>query len=632
MAKRLSINTITAGDIKRRHPRYLTCDTDRQYAQLANDIYEKMHDNLSFMEDREIRNASISLALYMEDLRSDTHLFEAFTRLYKQMFGLYVPFYYTADASEASAPLDAMRFMLWHSIVAERDGRIVNPTNDGLGGIAAKLLALWNQRKDLLEPNEELADYLYAEETQEDVNQVKTVLVWLSQRSFLGRWFANPDVKNDAKGLKVFFPHTDKDTLEYANECLTVFEGQAWPLSLDPRHVYAEMIRIDMDSDEDEMAKAIEQVEYKPFGIYKIVGSNGHEIRFEDFLGDVISVPKDDFYGDVSKLSQQNTHLAGSFIALNGHWKQNGPSLWLKADKKLYKDYLEEERQRHHLMHDFAGQYDDFIAKHGGRRLFFFCNVDEMMVWMKDALGMDISSATVHTNAGDLPQALFFEDNGQTTMSPQAKCIKHPDNPYYDKAYAEENAIMLLVHSSCSPGMLTYLLEHDLLPDTQFNDMRGPEHGRLLAQENLEFVARCMRRDIVSDKVFHKRTGVPIENNEIDYSLYGSKLPYEKFVELIAEEKDFFSKAHKVWRMVRTNKTTTVIRDVAKRQDFVIATRDLYEAHLHLSQEEIQIANVAPYVGRQNASAASALLYNVVDRGLMISYLRKHYKDIFYKL
>ena len=36
MVKKLSINTITAGDIKRRHPRYLTCETDKQYAQLAN--------------------------------------------------------------------------------------------------------------------------------------------------------------------------------------------------------------------------------------------------------------------------------------------------------------------------------------------------------------------------------------------------------------------------------------------------------------------------------------------------------------------------------------------------------------------------------------------------------------------
>ena len=79
MAKKTNINTITPGDIKRRHPRYLTCETDRQYAALANDIYSLMHEELTFMEDREVRNASISLALYFEDLHYETQQFETFT-------------------------------------------------------------------------------------------------------------------------------------------------------------------------------------------------------------------------------------------------------------------------------------------------------------------------------------------------------------------------------------------------------------------------------------------------------------------------------------------------------------------------------------------------------------------------
>ena len=38
MAKTLSITIITAGDIERRHQRYLNCETDKQYAQLANEL------------------------------------------------------------------------------------------------------------------------------------------------------------------------------------------------------------------------------------------------------------------------------------------------------------------------------------------------------------------------------------------------------------------------------------------------------------------------------------------------------------------------------------------------------------------------------------------------------------------
>lgn len=40
------IKPITAGDIKRRHPRYLTCQTDKAYASLANDIFKLLERDL----------------------------------------------------------------------------------------------------------------------------------------------------------------------------------------------------------------------------------------------------------------------------------------------------------------------------------------------------------------------------------------------------------------------------------------------------------------------------------------------------------------------------------------------------------------------------------------------------------
>ena len=78
-----------------------------------------------------------------------------------------------------------MKFMLWHSIAAERNGMMLNPTNKGLTNMAERLLNLWNEKKDKIEPNEELADYLFSEETQENANEVKMVLIWLSLYSFL---------------------------------------------------------------------------------------------------------------------------------------------------------------------------------------------------------------------------------------------------------------------------------------------------------------------------------------------------------------------------------------------------------------------------------------------------------------
>lgn len=112
---------------------------------------------------------------------------------------------------------------------------------------------------------------------------------------------------------------------------------------------------------------------------------------------------------------------------------------------------------------------------------------------------------------------------------------------------------------------------------------------------------------------------------------YNDKVRFEKFVELIAAEKSIRSKANKEWRVVRANRTTTVIRDVAKRQDFNISSHDLYEAHLNLGENEIQVSTLVPYVGRQNAPAASALLYNIVGRGQSMNQFRKFVQQLFRK-
>ena len=109
--------------------------------------------------------------------------------------------------------------------------------------------------------------------------------------------------------------------------------------------------------------------------------------------------------------------------------------------------------------------------------------------------------------------------NNHSTISQTAKLICHPDNPYYDRAFAEDNSLLLVSHDLCSPGLLLYLIEHNLLPDAMLNDMRGREHGRHLMQENLEFLVRCMRRDIKSDVVFRKRTDTEKDTCQLRHAI-----------------------------------------------------------------------------------------------------------------
>jgi hypothetical protein len=256
------------------------------------------------------------------------------------------------------------------------------------------------------------------------------------------------------------------------------------------------------------------------------------------------------------------------------------------------------------------------------------------MKWVKEKLLIENIDILADMENVKTPIATFFEDNGQTTTCFDAECIKHPDNPCYDKSYAEENVLNFIgSRQTCSPGMLIYMLEHRLLPDAMFNDIRGRAHGRRLMQGNIEFLARCMRRDIETQQVFYKRTDTKQEEDtSIPLDRYHTKLSYDDFIDKICEEDTVQSKARKEWKIVDVDEINVIVRDIAKNKEYEIRTRDLYEAHLNLNRDDIQIATVAPFVGKGNAPAASALLYNIVGRGELFNNLRKNFREIFKKL
>ena len=60
---------------------------------------------------------------------------------------MYLPFYDSRDVSSPEAELDAMKFVLWLSFVAERAGHILNPTDTSIAEMAGTLLNHWNSKK-----------------------------------------------------------------------------------------------------------------------------------------------------------------------------------------------------------------------------------------------------------------------------------------------------------------------------------------------------------------------------------------------------------------------------------------------------------------------------------------------------
>lgn len=481
--------------IAQRHPKGLSCKTDRLYADVAEFIYKRLKAELAGMlDDNAIKRVSISCALFFEDKLSGTHQMDVFMGWHQKKFGTRLPIYDYIDKYSQFAM--EFQLVLWLAIGAERQGLMINPENEGLEAVTLRILAemsstgLWKR----MEPNDELADFLFCEETQTDIMEIKFVLIWLQHYSYFGHWYNQVEDSAVEEKVDMMLCGANDPQRTYAIDSIAAYELQTWPCSLKAQEIYAEMIRLEMEDNNDTYAEDIESIEYKDFAIYKIVACDKETITMQDYMGTKFKVQASSFDNFHLDQTAKYPHFIGSFVRFRGAYHTNGMSASTSLPDAEYEKYCMNARRGESQMH-MDGQYDKFIEKNKGRRLYFFSDFKHLSNWFEKEHGIAFKDDGRKINK-DQPFMLFFEPNGQFTLSNTLQGVKSEHNPYYDQERAPKDAFSLLAAPLCSSDCLRYLLENDLLPDAAINHIKGQERGREIVQRNAEFLARCFRRDI----------------------------------------------------------------------------------------------------------------------------------------
>ena len=531
------------------------------------------------------------------------------------MFNYELPFFNPTIPCSKEYELNELRFVVWLSIETQNMYRVINPTNRGVKMIADGVLELLRSDEMELPANDELAGFLYSEETQNDPIEVKKVLVWLMFDCYLGQWDFH-DSHEDIIRMSLDGRGSNR-MIQYASRSMCAFTSRAWPLSLKPQSIYAEMIRIDMEDDSDELAQAIEEMKFSPLGMYHITGIDDQSITVEDFKHQSYRVAIDSFdYSPQAEIKKHHcTNAIASFISLdNKSWHVNGLCSLASYSDGDFDTYSGVQRENEEDREKRRHQYDELVENNNGDRLFFFKDGKAFAKWMKEDLKL--------TNVNDLdmsfmperrPLAIFIEPNGNMTTNFNPECIKHPNNKFYNQIEAREYGLGCFINPDTSSSEFAqYVIKNGLVPDAMLNDNRGMEHGRAIMQDNIEFLARCMRRDIDTDEPFTTRGGTKVEETPTRDTK--GKKSYDQFIDEILELDDFQSKMHKQWFLIDADEISTVVEDDYKRE-FTIPTRELYEAHLSLTPDNITNQAVAPFISlNKNIPPATAILFNVMGR------------------
>lgn len=141
--------------------------------------------------------------------------------------------------------------------------------------------------------------------------------------------------------------------------------------------------------------------------------------------------------------------------------------------------------------------YIKFTEANNGKVIKYFADYNEMNRFFIDRMGWD-------KNQEHLPMmknekffvAMVNPKRGMLIARNVAKCIADPENPYYDKQFAKDNAFNLLtVRGRCPADLVKFACQNDWLPDAVFP---GTSDHDIIVR-NWDFIARCYLQQYYRD-------------------------------------------------------------------------------------------------------------------------------------
>lgn len=133
--------------------------------------------------------------------------------------------------------------------------------------------------------------------------------------------------------------------------------------------------------------------------------------------------------------------------------------------------------------------YSKFMAATGGSPIKFIGSYRDLNRFCIDALGWDAGEEHLPQMKNERNFTLLVNrTKGMLLAKNINECIKHPENPYYDREYARKHAIELLTVRGCCPAdLLKYLYDNECIVDASFE---GSDNVGLV-KKNHDFIARC---------------------------------------------------------------------------------------------------------------------------------------------
>ena len=488
---------ITVQDIVMRHPMGMRCDTDFYYAKVGNRLLRQLSRYLAkqgLSEDVMMKMA-LKTVLYFEDVICDSGIWRSFVEKHQALYGKMLPFYSVKGEYYADEPhVRDIQLLLWDVMMEVHENEIINPENLGLSAIAFDFYEVLDDEFEKAPINETLKDFFEHPVFIGDFIEMRNVLQWICSTCYLtaGRYKLRGFHETFKSIIKLLRFDSHDNRAIYAAMCQQPFKYKTGMLAMLPQEWLAGILECNGRNAE---AAELRAIEFRPYDLYKLDGFDDTFIRLSDTQGREVVVRKDS-YGDMRDSTLMATDgCVASFVKYLGEWNTNGMDSWGRFGKAY-----EEQREKKRRYKSGVPQknYEAMMKKSGGSPLFYLRDGKDARRFLMEDVGIPESlMRPSELDDKEYMVAWVPSPDEDVFFAPDAAlAIMDERNPYYKAVDDSETGMDLISAPDRLPGdMVRYLIAHNMLPDVALNHLNGAEAGRELAQKNLDFLARSIRRD-----------------------------------------------------------------------------------------------------------------------------------------
>lgn len=488
------------------HPFQLKCGSDKFYANVATEIlrgFEILNIDQS-IPNGVLRTSAKSAAAYLEDIISETGIWNAVRTMYRKRYNRILPFYEVdeSDYYDDDLNLDDLKILAWQAFnrcgkYYERSFSPLSVAVERMSLIAYDILI---DHFEKAKPAKRINDKVKSVFKSGDYFQLRTLGLWLTAdhpltaAPFMREWM----MENAYHAMKHLNKFEDIEGLDpevgYYNE--------------EARHGWKRYMSLNGCGSNELLSEIAEQYGYPelsaklltikeiPLEAYEIDNAEGKYVTISNHLGKTMSIVKDSFRAGVDWKNMKG--VSCTLYKYGDDYMSNGmssfspvPPKW-EADSKIApaNDDL------------FIKRSAETVERNKGRRVFYCKNVGDIQKIMGgNVLPLVYDPDKKETTAKDDLDVdnlllLLSSTDGPILKDNYCDLFKDPKNPFYlgrDIPEREMGGFNFIYNVILPDDVIDYIVERKLLPNAFMYASQGKRVGKRLVQENMGFLMRFNR-------------------------------------------------------------------------------------------------------------------------------------------